>query len=76
MPRTRKSTITRIPKDGDGSPSWGRRQSPSSPLHVHPPVTRSWRETWRESGHRIALSLAGSAGAIVVVVLECWLRSY
>ncbi|MFJ2418805.1 hypothetical protein [Streptomyces brevispora] len=72
MPRARKTTASRVPKVS--RPRRGRRPSQHTPSS--PPVAQSWRETWREGAHRITLSLAGSAGAAAVVVLEWWLRSY
>ncbi|MFI5983702.1 hypothetical protein ACIBEA_22825 [Streptomyces sp. NPDC051555] len=53
-----------------------RRRPRPAPVCPLPPVTPSWRRTWREGGHRIALSLAGSTGAAAVVVLEWWLRGH
>ncbi|WP_330334460.1 hypothetical protein OHS33_35055 [Streptomyces sp. NBC_00536] len=83
MPRVRKSTAPRAAKAGRPR-SLRRGRRPSRPAPSFPLVTPSWRGnwngtwngTWGEGGHRITLSLAGSAGAAVVVVLEWWLRSH
>ncbi|MFJ7206464.1 hypothetical protein ACIQWR_23385 [Streptomyces sp. NPDC098789] len=53
-----------------------RRPRPAPVPPLPPVVIPSWRRTWREGRHRIALSLAGSTGAAAVVVLDWWLRGH
>ncbi|MFJ4781252.1 hypothetical protein [Streptomyces sp. NPDC088762] len=67
MSRARKSA-TRAPQVN--RPRRGRRRPRPTP------VTSPWRETWRQAGHCVALSLAGSVGGTATVVLDWWLRSY
>lgn len=57
-----------------------RRRKPAATrttTHTAAPAgPRRTRLLWREAGRRAVLGLAGSTGAVLVAILEWWLRTH